>query len=140
MFVMMEFVQESKNKITKDKSGLTHIQLRSGKKQCITDNEYHYGIITYYTLFFMRTWKTVQYIQVSLLMGYHCIYNYPKKFLYLTMFRCLEKKLPYAYTCETSTRFAPLLVLFIFSFFYSLTFLLYRSEVTKELSCWRKDQ
>ena len=51
------------------------------------------------------------------------------------MFRCLEKKLPYTYTCETSTHFAPLLVLFIFSFFYSLTFLLYRSEVTKELSC-----
>ena len=47
------------------------------------------------------------------------------------------KKLPYAYTCETSTHFAPLLVLFIFSFFYSLTlnFLLYCSEVTKELSC-----
>ena len=47
MFVMMEFVQESKNKITKDKSGLTHIlQLRSEKKkQCITDNKYHYDII-----------------------------------------------------------------------------------------------
>ena len=51
-----------------------------------------------------------------------------------------EKKLPYTYTCETSTHFAPLLVLFIFSFFDSLTFLLYRSEVTKELSCWCKDQ
>ena len=48
MFVIMEFVQESKNKITKDKSGLTHIlQLRSEKKkkQCITDNKYHYDII-----------------------------------------------------------------------------------------------
>ena len=34
MFVIMEFVQESKNKITKDKSGLTHIlQLRSEKKK-----------------------------------------------------------------------------------------------------------
>ena len=27
----------------------------------------------------MRTCKTVQYIQVSLLMGYYCIYNYQKK-------------------------------------------------------------
>ena len=43
MFVIMEFVQESKNKITKDKSGVTHKQLRSEKKkQCITDNKYHY--------------------------------------------------------------------------------------------------
>jgi len=32
MFVIMEFVQESKNKITKDKSGLTHIQLKKKKK------------------------------------------------------------------------------------------------------------
>ena len=48
MFVIMEFVQESKNKITKDKSGLTHIlQLRSEKKNNvrITDNKYHYDII-----------------------------------------------------------------------------------------------
>ena len=53
MFVMMEFVQESKNKITKDKSGLTHIlQLRSEKKkQCITDNKYHYDIINIYIVF-----------------------------------------------------------------------------------------
>ena len=33
MFVIMEFVQESKNKITKDKSGVTHKQLRSEKKK-----------------------------------------------------------------------------------------------------------
>ena len=32
MFVIMGFFQESKNKITKDKSGLTYIQLRSEKK------------------------------------------------------------------------------------------------------------
>ena len=32
MFLIMVFVQQSKNKITKDKSGLTHIQLRSEKK------------------------------------------------------------------------------------------------------------
>ena len=47
MFVIMEFVQESYNKITKDKSGLTNIlQFRSEKKkQCITGNKYHYDII-----------------------------------------------------------------------------------------------
>ena len=37
MFVIMEFVQESKNKITKDKCVLTHIlQLRSGKKNNVS--------------------------------------------------------------------------------------------------------
>ena len=36
MFVIMEFVQESKNKITKDKSGVTHIQLRSEKKNNVS--------------------------------------------------------------------------------------------------------
>ena len=37
MFVIMEFVQESKNKITKDKSGLTNIlQLRSEKKNNVS--------------------------------------------------------------------------------------------------------
>ena len=46
MFAIMEFFQEDKNKITKDKSGLTHIQVRSEKKkQCITDNKYQYDII-----------------------------------------------------------------------------------------------
>ena len=36
MFVIMEFVQESKNKITKDKSGVTHKQLRSEKKNNVS--------------------------------------------------------------------------------------------------------
>ena len=36
MFVIMEFVQESKSKITKDKSGVTHKQLRSGKKNNVS--------------------------------------------------------------------------------------------------------
>lgn len=37
MFVIMEFVEESKKKITKDKSGLTHIlQLRSEKKNNVS--------------------------------------------------------------------------------------------------------
>ena len=36
MFVIMEFVQESKNKVTKDKSCLTHIQLRSEKKNNVS--------------------------------------------------------------------------------------------------------
>ena len=59
MFVIMEFVQESKNKITKDKSGLTHIlQLRSEKKkQCITDNKYHYDIINILYIVFHEDMK-----------------------------------------------------------------------------------
>ena len=59
MFVMMEFVQESKNKITKDKSGLTHIlQFRSEKKkQCITDNKYHYDIINILYIVFHEDMK-----------------------------------------------------------------------------------
>ena len=36
MFVIMEFVQESRNKITKYKSGLTRIQLRSEKKNNVS--------------------------------------------------------------------------------------------------------
>ena len=36
MFVIMEFVQESKNKITKDKSGVTHKQLRSEKENNVS--------------------------------------------------------------------------------------------------------
>ena len=36
MFVIMEFFQEGKNKITKDKRGLTHIQLRSEEKNNVS--------------------------------------------------------------------------------------------------------
>ena len=58
MFVIMEFFQEGKNKITKDKSGLTHIQVRSGKKkQCITDNKYHYDIIKILYIVFQKDMK-----------------------------------------------------------------------------------
>ena len=58
MFVIMEFVQESKNKITKDKSRLTRIQLRSEKKkQCITDNKYHYDIINILYIVFHEDMK-----------------------------------------------------------------------------------
>ena len=57
MFLIMVFVQQSKNKITKDKSGLTHIQLRSEKKKCIADNKYHYDIINILYIVFHEDMK-----------------------------------------------------------------------------------
>ena len=57
MFVIMGFFQESKNKISKDEWPHPYTVKIRKKKQCITDNKYHYDVINILYIVFHEDMK-----------------------------------------------------------------------------------